>query len=1209
MFPRRNPAMNVTNLLNPRQRNAVMAINNFVRETRVSFDIEPLNHLLPPRTVTLIPRRLIGDDYPPEILFSFASELRLQVLDSVDLWFRRNNYVLDPTRIQGALMMYNHENVEHTYLDHLSLNDLNGETFINMFERATGNGSNPDLLIRDVDWRFWINPASIQFGGSSNFKNKDELEGISGWDKKLKKIPGYNLADLGCATQALAYGIDLVEKKYLNRFKNNDFTKFNFDLQHQLAFPNPMAVTVLDMQKIVELYPEYRLVILSEVSLVPHIYNGSKYSRNAIANKDKTIFLYLDLKTNHYVTVTGICAFYRSKMKTHSAKVCFECCTCIIQDTKQKCACGDLQGTVRARKRKICDDCGANYSETNKHSCGQTACKFCHLFKNDSDKATHRCPLFVDPKSMDKIFVGDENKFISHPENQPQYELWAWDIESYFVHAKSKDDEPLLQESFAKDENGLYIQENGQLQVTYIRKCEQICNYIYCKNVFTGQEQEFESLEAFLEFACIIQNKGYNYFYAHNSSGYDSRLLFETASKVFNQDITPIMKGSKFMQLKIGKTTFHDSMLHLPGSLKRQGEAFGLKIKKGDFPHGFSTLENVNYIGEIPDVHFFPDRFKTEKERLEFLDWHAGMRKEKYVWNYRTERQSYCRNDVLMLAQVMKISHENTLELFKDYPHLQMSPWFCPTIAGYHHKLQLRHLHCNALKKELSELNADEINEYAQSTWCSLAPEEYYHARLALRGGMTNICKYVHEGAMHYSDIQSSYPNVQMAQENLYPVGSPKIEIHDEYSYPCIFHAKNMDECTHGLKQRIENHEKKWTQKLDIQLMSKVDIEHYCREFTGIITIDIEPPVDLYHPIIHIFDEKRNKVIGPLEKIFKVTVPCVILKRAMDVGYKVTKIYRADRYQLKESKWRNGLLGDMYLAKMKNSGAPAKMHHERISKTFKEKFNIDVGDISKWTKNPTMKATAKILINCGWGKHAESVDHGKSAVFKNDGVDGMLFYEDILQNAFTVKQILGVGEKTLFRYDENRTTVRPNMHTTYLPVAIYVTAYGRLSLWEELIKIDPRGTPKKDLRVIMYDTDSIVYSCSSHNQEYHIPTGDCLGDWEPEDCEINGKGLSKFYSIGPKSYAICPNQGTPYLKLKGAMLDHAHSKMITPETMKDMVINETQLEIPQTSLDYFPGGKMCFRNYRKLIRFNEQDVKGTFNKQDYRSYPFGFISE
>ena len=720
-------------------------------------------------------------------------------------------------------------------------------------------------------------------------------------------------------------------------------------------------------------------------------------------------------------------------------------------------------------------------------------------------------------------------------------------------------------------------------------------------------------MKDFLKFA-TTHNEGYNYFLAHNSSGYDSRLLFETACQVLKNPPEPLFKGSRLMRLVLHNAVFQDSMLHLNESLKSLGEGFRLSQTKGYFPHLFSRLENLDYSGPIPSIEYFDLTFtcKTEKDFDDFHEWHHEWRLSGREWNYREQRKLYCRNDVLMLADIVKIYHDGIIDSLKDYPYLTISPWFFPTMAGHVHKLMLRHLHEGF---HIDEMSVDELQEYAQTTWCALEPEEHYFAHKALRGGMTNICKYICEGKIHYQDIQSAYPSVQMDVNNLYPVGSPTIEIHDWDYYPCRF-CYHSNKCTHSLYQKMENEKKTFVDRLKIVVHQKpiIDLHDYCLNFFGILTVDITPPTDLYHPLIQGYDDKKMKVIGSLEPMHKETLPSVILNEAIKAGYKVTKIYRADRYKSAESKFRNGLLGDMYVAKMKNAGKVPESEHFRMKQTFMDKYNIDLGDMNKYSKNPVLKKIAKGPVTAAWGKHAESVDHGMNHLFSNKTREGMDFYEELLLNKSKLTNVRSVGTNVMFDYKENRTFKRPELHKTYLPAAVFVTAYGRIKLWRELVRIDPRGTPRNKLRVIMYDTDSIVYQCfeTKCSPETHIPEGDCLGDWETEDIEKDHQGIIQFRAIAPKSYAIICGDGYQSMKLKGAVLKHAHKNLMSPDIMRQLVESKRpgnspkRSILPQMSFDYSVGGEITTRYYRKNIQFSENDVKGKFSWDDYRGYPYGF---
>ena len=225
--------------------------------------------------------------------------------------------------------------------------------------------------------------------------------------------------------------------------------------------------------------------------------------------------------------------------------------------------------------------------------------------------------------------------------SENRHQLWVWDIESCFkpVHVPT--------EFYDIDEQGAFKLTDGDLEVTAIKKMAHVGNYVHCRNVFSDEEHEFESLEDFLDFT-VTNNNGYNYFLAHNSSGYDSRLLFEVACKHLTCTPEPIFKGSRLMRLTLNNSVFQDSYLHLSDSLKKLGEGFQLETPKGYFPHLFSTDsipggDFLNYSGEIPKKLYFDLSFtcKTESDFKDFNEWWQEWKDSGKVWNYRDQRRLY----------------------------------------------------------------------------------------------------------------------------------------------------------------------------------------------------------------------------------------------------------------------------------------------------------------------------------------------------------------------------------------------------------------------------------------------------------------------------------------------------------------------------------------------------------------------------------------
>jgi hypothetical protein len=111
------------------------------------------------------------------------------------------------------------------------------------------------------------------------------------------------------------------------------------------------------------------------------------------------------------------------------------------------------------------------------------------------------------------------------------------------------------------------------------------------------------------------------------------------------------------------------------------------------------------------------------------------------------------------------------------------------------------------------------------------------------------------------------------------------------------------------------------------------DIHDYILKFDGIVMVDVNPPKDMYHPLLPVFDEKQKKCLCSCEKIVCKAFASPMLKVAIKHGYVVTKIYRADRYDMKLSKWQ-GLLGAMYKIKYYSSKNKLETRIKKVQQDF-----------------------------------------------------------------------------------------------------------------------------------------------------------------------------------------------------------------------------------------------------------------------------------
>ncbi|XP_074650414.1 uncharacterized protein LOC141905419 [Tubulanus polymorphus] len=105
---------------------------------------------------------------------------------------------------------------------------------------------------------------------------------------------------------------------------------------------------------------------------------------------------------------------------------------------------------------------------------------------------------------------------------------------------------------------------------------------------------------------------------------------------------------------------FLDTLNFLPMKLGKLPETLGIpELKKGYFPYTFCTGKNMNYVGPIPDLHYYNPDGMSSSERNEFVKWHTERRSENFVFDMQHELIGYCRSDVDILMQsVINFQHQ-----------------------------------------------------------------------------------------------------------------------------------------------------------------------------------------------------------------------------------------------------------------------------------------------------------------------------------------------------------------------------------------------------------------------------------------------------------------------------------------------------------------------------------------------------------------------
>lgn len=712
-------------------------------------------------------------------------------------------------------------------------------------------------------------------------------------------------------------------------------------------------------------------------------------------------------------------------------------------------------------------------------------------------------------------------------------------------------------------------------------------------------------LDDFLNFM-LNHNKGHSICLAHNASGYDTRLLFNSLTRRAScPKLEPLLRGGKFMELKVNKKlVFRDSMLHIPGSLKRLAVDFlGPNVaQKGFFPHLFNSVDNYSYVGPIVPKDFFDaSYFSTEQDWQEFNDWYDSYSGD---WNFMEQLKLYCRNDVHVLALICKAYDEICMDLHK------ISPWKSMTSASYGHKISKRHV---TLQRELDPKNDDypyKIDDLAwNSDWAVLKSQEYYMVRNALRGGRTDIrriyCELTQEEIdrgckIVYQDLVSQYPYEQVVHD--FPVGLPTMHIFDSDYVPCKLHqdsaAKHCD-CPLEVRYKHDSgifkyilEPREWTAQ---EMLDDP-------EFHGYICASVTPPTDLFHPVLVTYSDDDLKCTATCEPIVRGYFTTVEFRVALEMGYVVDKLFRFDRYKMKESFWVE-TTKPFFLGKMANSrNAPQGQELEQLLDDY-EKF--DMRDMmlksieNGWGKNPAKKQTFKIMMNSGWGKHAQRPVLPSTLVvdYLNNPDAGYNFFLNLSNKKFTFNSTITLKDDYfMYRFLVDGQGVKIKYNNGYLPAAAFVPAYGRIHLWTEMNKLGKR--------VLMNDTDSIVYIYDP--LEYNIPESDVWGGWEIEHDHIK-----EFVGLGPKTYGIKKMDGSVIVKNKGIRMTRATSKLVNYESMKKLVLDGLEsgavakITVPQTLFKYNIGKNIETRRVLKDLNFSIRNQKGVVS-QDGIVFPRGY---
>lgn len=876
-------------------------------------------------------------------------------------------------------------------------------------------------------------------------------------------------------------------------------------------------------------------------------------------DESNTIYLYLNkvdgLAHCDLINNTRVAGFFGRHYFCHKCKKCYEKKDCHKCSHNCKMCCKPNCPTIMCDKSKIkysieCADCyrffpnetcydnhkitttiglnGRTLKNPSLSTCDRVwKCQDCKkiMKRNIQPPLTHICGDYLCSNCKD--IVREDHKCYMLPKklNDPKDKYIYFDFESDIEEKEGKKEHEVM---FA-----ISMYHNSPEPIQH-HTIDEWCNWAF------GDD-----------------NEGHT-FIAHNGMGYDYRFIIKWIYENTIYKPFVIWGGQKIITMSIKELgiRFIDSLSFLTMPLKAFPKTFGqTELKKGYFPHWFNTLENRNYVGVMPSVEMFKPERMDKKSYGEFMKWYKEKIDTNYVWDEEKEMREYCISDVdilrkcciqfrdiyLDVANIDPFSYLTIasvcMAIYKYYYIDETFPFrteqlrkFKDSLGCHPSKLQgqaLEMWNCVVKKYDTDTLD----NVFSEKKIAIFSFEDVEWMRNAFFGGRTNATKLIYkfkkgeEGI--YSDITSLYPTVNFY--DIYPKGHPIIISGDD---------------------------------IDINVYKKL----YNREYLGFLDIEVNPPKDLYHPVL---PTKGDKLTFDL--LEKRGVWCSNeVYVAMDMGYEITKIHEIRYFEEGTKSLFKGYVSKFLKIKQEASGFPdwvldpsnpksdCPEGYERkhiLLLTLEDRQDLYIHlyeegqqillDKSKITYNPGMRAIAKLCLNSLWGKFGQRTNMGASEVIstkeeffkiiynpKYENINWIDIAEDKLQISYVLKD----------EYVEND-------YNTNMAIACFTTSRARMRLYEEALQV-------LDRQVLYFDTDSVVYVYDSNNpKHYRLKNGDLLGDWTDE---LEGdKMVGTFVSGGPKNYSyelLTSNNETKYkTKVKGFTLNKETCGLINHNSILTLI--------------------------------------------------------
>jgi len=262
-----------------------------------------------------------------------------------------------------------------------------------------------------------------------------------------------------------------------------------------------------------------------------------------------------------------------------------------------------------------------------------------------------------------------------------------------------------------------YDLEAAQVRINDSAQWEHICNCVIVRKVYPDpdnpEELEGRHFENEVDFVnALLEDDEYEgaTFLAHNGGGYDCQFLLKILERhEINHEYTPSPGSNhKFIQIAIPGRNIRllDFMRFVCGSLRGIAKAFGCETAKGDFPHKFNNGSRMNYVGPLPphnpdgEDYWCQHHAKCSKTLREFETWYHEEASVMYctcygapsctcgrpAWVFKNELIKYCRLDVVVLCEIIRLYREETMNLEQVQESSDSTiPWGPPPLDPFNY--------------------------------------------------------------------------------------------------------------------------------------------------------------------------------------------------------------------------------------------------------------------------------------------------------------------------------------------------------------------------------------------------------------------------------------------------------------------------------------------------------------------------------------------